>query len=98
MKYKNVFVICYKETTTTNGVVSVESGVYYFGYTKMKDAIAKVTELTDDKMNKYLDEVDNGNCYRDSSVSNDWKMVTVNDNTYEYWVKTVEIPIDFFER
>ena len=98
MNYKNVFVICYKKTTTTDGVMTVESGVCDFGYAKMKDAIAKVSELSDDKMNEYLDEVDNGNCYRDSSVSNDWQMVTVNNDTYEYWVKSVEIPIDFFEQ
>lgn len=96
MKYKNVFVICYKETTTTDGVMTVEGGVCYdFGYTKMEDAIVKVTELTDNKMNEYLDDVDEGNCYRDSSSSNDWQMVTVNNDTYEYWVKIVAIPLDF---
>lgn len=96
MKFKNIFVVCYKGTTITDGVMNVESGVCDFGYTKMEDAIAKVSELSDDKMNEYLDEVDEGNCYRDSSVSNDWQMVTVNDDTYEYWVKTVAIPLDFF--
>lgn len=96
MKFKNVFVVCYKETTITDGVMTVESGVCDFGYTKMEEAIAKVTELTDNKMNEYLDEVDEGKCYRDSSSSNDWQMVTVNNDTYEYWVKTVAIPLDFF--
>ena len=96
MKFKNVFVICYKGTTITDGVMNVESNVYDFGYTKMEEAIAEVTELTDNKMNEYLDEVDEGKCYRDSSSSNDWQMITVNNDTHEYWVKTVAIPLDFF--
>jgi len=93
MKYKNIFVICFKTITTDGLVETVENGVRDFGYTTMEDAIAKVTELTDNKMNEYLDE---SNCYRDSSSSNDWQMVTVNNDTYEYWVKTVAIPLDFF--
>jgi hypothetical protein len=98
MKFKNVFVVCNKNTTIVDGVVTtLNYDVCDFGYTKMEDAIAKVTELTDNKMNEYLDEVDEGNCYRDSSSSNDWQKVTVNNDTYEYWVKTVSIPLDFFE-
>lgn len=97
MKFKNVFVVCNKSTTMVDGLVlTVEYDVCDFGYTKMEDAIAKVSELSDAKMNEYLDEVDEGKCYRDSSSSNDWQMVTVNNDTYEYWVKTVAIPLDFF--
>ena len=98
MKYKNIFVICYTETTTTNGVVSVESGVYDFGYAKEEEATAKITEIGDAIMNEHLDEVDEGKCYRDSISSNSWQLVTVNNDTYEYWVKPVSIPLDFFEQ
>lgn len=97
MKFKNVFVVCHRNTTIVDGIVTtLNYDVYDFGYTKMEEAIAKVAELTDNKMNEYLDEVDEGKCYRDSSSLNDWQMVTVNDDTYEYWVKPVAIPLDFF--
>ena len=92
MTRKNIYIINYKETTIdSNGVMNVECGTCEVGYLNEKDAIEYMYKITDDVMNKHLEELDNGNCYRDSNDNGDWQMVTMNDDTYEYWVVCVDV-------
>lgn len=91
---KNFYVVCYKEISiNSDNIIGSESGVCEYGYLNEEDAIKKVYELTDEKMNDNLDLVDEGKCYRDSSNNGDWQMVTANNNTYEYWVSQIGVEI-----
>jgi hypothetical protein len=90
---KNFYVVCFKETTIDNGVINTESGVCEYGYLNEEDAIQKVYELTDERLNDNLDLVDEGKCYRDSNENGDWQMVTVYDYTYEYWVSKIGVEV-----
>lgn len=91
--FLTIRVICFKERTNDSGVINTESGVCYYGYLNDEDAIKKIYELTDEKMNDNLDLVDEGKCYRDSNDNGDWQMVTVNNDTYEYWVSNIGVEI-----
>ena len=91
---KNIYVVCYNETfVDEDNIMTNNSGVCDYGYLNEKDAIQKVYELTDKKMNDNLDLVDEGKCYRDSSDNGDWQKVTVDNITYVYWVSKVGVEV-----
>lgn len=95
MNYKTVYVILYKETTINSfGVMEVESGVCEWGYNTEGEAIKKLWEISEGKMNEFSEEVDDDHCYRECNDCGDWQMVRVNDDTYEYWIQGVGIPVD----
>ncbi len=92
--FKNFYVVCYKEISiNSDNIMTNKSGVCDYGYLNEEDAIKKVYELTDEKMNDNLDLVDEGGCYRDSSDNGDWQMVTVNNDTYGYWVSKIGVEV-----
>lgn len=96
MNYKTVYVILYKETTVFNGIMEVESGVCEWGYNNEEEAIKKMWEMTDNKMDEFIDEVDDEHCYRECNSNGDWQMVRVNDDTYEFWIQGIGVPIDIY--
>jgi hypothetical protein len=95
---KDIYVVNYTEHFIDGDGISVTNrGVCEYGYTNEEDAIQKVYELTDEKMNDNLDFVNMGRCYRDSNDNGDWQMVTVKitstDDTYEYWVSKIGVEV-----
>lgn len=94
MSYKTIYVILYKETTNSNGIPETETGVCEWGYNNEEEAINHMWDITDGKMNEFSDEVDDDHCYRECNRNGDWQMVRVNDDTYEYWIENVGVPVD----
>jgi hypothetical protein len=85
------FIVNYKEIELEDSNVrQVESGVCDVAYTNEEDAIEKMWELSDDKMNYLHDSFDEEDVYRDSN-GNDYLVVYSPIGTYEYFVTIIEI-------
>lgn len=89
-----VYVVNYKETTIgEDNVMNVDSGICDFGYKNEKDAIKKVDELVDEKINECVDELgyDKEDVDVESDDNGDDQVVNCGSNTFEYWVTNLEI-------
>jgi len=101
-----VYVVNYRETTIdSDNVMNTDSGVCEFGYTNKEDALTKVYELCDEKMNEFSDDIDdemekieNGEmdeddsqCFHESNRNRDWQLVKHFSDTYEYFVEIVDV-------
>lgn len=85
-----IYVINYKETSldTDNGM-NVESGVFEVGYNTEDEAIKKIDEVCDDKMNEFIDDIENEDCFHECNDNRDWQMVKHFGDKFEYWVTMV---------
>ena len=85
-----IYVVNYKETSVdTDNVMNVESGVFEVGYNTEDEAIKKIDEVCNDKMNEFIDDIEDEDCFHECNDNRDWQMVKHFGDEFEYWVTMV---------
>ena len=80
---KTIYVVHYCEVENCE---VIDKGVCDEVFTNECDAISKMYDLSDDKMNDLIDEYDENDIYRDSFSSGDMLIVHSPIGVYEYYI------------